>query len=238
MYKLYLKSEMIFSVLWIVVYILGSSFADFASNLVGFEKSFTAFFHFALTLWLILWFKKHNLFKKYGICKPTRPMSEFAFYIPLVLSLAVNLFYGFSLNLKVSEALFYIVSMICVGFLEEIIFRGFLFKAMAKDNIKTAVIISSVTFGIGHILNLFGVRGAELVPNLCQVVYAMAFGFLFVTVFIKSKSLLPCIITHSLVNGLSVLGCGKDFSYITEIIIALFLSLLALCYIIFIFQFY
>lgn len=38
--------------------------------------------------------------------------------------------------------------MLCVGFLEEVIFRGLLFTAIAKDTIKTAVVLSSVTFGI------------------------------------------------------------------------------------------
>ena len=33
--------------------------------------------------------------------------------------------------------------MIFVGFLEEIIFRGFLFRGIAKDNLKEAVIISN-----------------------------------------------------------------------------------------------
>lgn len=40
--------------------------------------------------------------------------------------------------------------MLCVGFLEEMIFRGLLFEAIAKENVKKAIIISSVTFGIRH----------------------------------------------------------------------------------------
>ena len=67
---------------------------------------------------------------------------------------------------------------------------------------KSAIIISSITFGIGHILNLF--NGAELVPTLLQICYAMAGGYLFVMVLIKSNSLWPCIITHSLLNSLSI----------------------------------
>ena len=43
--------------------------------------------------------------------------------------------------------------MLCVGFMEEVIFRGLLFKAIAKDNAKMAIVISSVTFGLGHVLN-------------------------------------------------------------------------------------
>lgn len=48
--------------------------------------------------------------------------------------------------------------MINIGFLEEIIFRGILYKSIEKDNKKLAIIISSVTFGIGHIVNLLKCR--------------------------------------------------------------------------------
>lgn len=61
------------------------------------------------------------------------------------------------------ETALYVLSMLCVGFIEELIFRGFLFKAMAKDGIKSAIIVSSITFGLGHIINL--VNGAELLPT-------------------------------------------------------------------------
>ena len=46
--------------------------------------------------------------------------------------------------------------------------------------------------------------GAELISTLLQIAYATSIGYLFVTIFHKSKSLIPCIITHSLMNALSV----------------------------------
>ena len=99
------------------------------------------------------------------------------------------------------ESLLRVLSMLCVGFLEEMIFRGFLFNAMVKDGVKSAIIVSSVTFGIGHIVNLINGSGAELLPNILQVIYAVAIGFAFVMIYYKTKSLLPCIVTHCLVNA-------------------------------------
>lgn len=81
--------------------------------------------------------------------------------------------------------------MLCVGFLEEAIFRGLPFTAIAKDNIKSAVIISSVTFGIGHIINLFNGSGMDLVNNLCRIVFAVAVGFPLVTFFIAAEVCCP-----------------------------------------------
>ena len=94
------------------------------------------------------------------------------------------------------------------------IFRGFLFKAIAKDNIKAAVVISSVTFGIGHIINLFNGSGMDLVDNLCQIVFAIAVGFLLVTIFYRGGSLLPCILVHSAINTLGTFA--NDTNLTTE----------------------
>ena len=106
------------------------------------------------------------------------------------------------------------------------IFRGLLFEAMRKDNVKAAVVVSSVTFGIGHIVNLINGSGAELLPNLLQVVYATAAGFLFVMMYLRSKSLLVCIASHSVFNALSVFTNQAAMTTQTRILTALSLTLI------------
>ena len=82
------------------------------------------------------------------------------------------------------------------------LFRGFLFKALIpKDGLKLSVIISSVTFGIGHIVNLLA--GQANLETVIQVLFAIAWGFIFTMVYLKSGSLLPCIIAHGLVDAFS-----------------------------------
>lgn len=79
---------------------------------------------------------------------------------------------------------------------------AFYFKALAaKDGIKIAVIISAVTFGIGHIVNLLA--GQANLETVIQVFFAIAWGFIFTMVFYKSQSLIPCILTHGLVDVFS-----------------------------------
>ena len=116
--------------------------------------------------------------------------------------------------------------MFCVGFLEEVIFRGLLFKAMSKDNLKSAVIVSSVTFGIGHIINLINGAGAELLPNLLQVVYATAAGFMFVMLYLKTGSILGCIGAHGVFNALSVFADEASATPEMRIISAIFLTVI------------
>ena len=74
---------------------------------------------------------------------------------------------------------------------------------MAKNGVKSAIIVSSITFGIGHIVHLINGSGAEWLPNLLQVMYAMTIGFAFVMIYCKTKSLISCILVHSVFNGLS-----------------------------------
>ncbi|MBQ8626432.1 MAG: CPBP family intramembrane metalloprotease [Agathobacter sp.] len=201
--KLYDKSEIWFSIIWIIAYVVIISTADNISMSIGIEKIITLPILIIMSTVLLVFIKKNKIAKEYGLCKSEVSSPKMLFYIPLLILLTANFWYGTAMNYSIVETILYILSMFCVGFLEEIIFRGFLFKAMSKDNIKSAIIVSSVTFGIGHLVNLINGSGAELLPNILQVVYAMVVGFTFVMIYYKTKSLIPCIITHSLFNGLS-----------------------------------
>ena len=87
---------------------------------------------------------------------------------------------------------------------------------MEKNNVKSAIIVSSITFGIGHIVNLL--NGADLLPTLMQVCYAIAIGYMLVMIFYKSKSIIPCIIFHGVFNSLSVFATSNS-SIISSIIL-------------------
>jgi membrane protease YdiL (CAAX protease family) len=140
--------------------------------------------------------------------------------------LTANLWYGVTLNYGALETVLYILAMLCVGFLEEVIFRGLLFEAMQGDSVKAAIIVSSVTFGIGHIINLINGSGAELIPNLLQVVYATAAGFMFVMIYYKSKSLIVCIFAHGAFNALSVFANEANVTAEMRILTAVLLTVI------------
>ena len=202
MKKLYEKNELTFAIVWIVVYCVLQSVGNPLNKVIGIEYAASAVFCILQTIVLFTFIRKNNLQKLYGLCKTPVPAWRFLYYVPLFILASGNLWNGAALNYTPAETVCRIVCMLCVGFLEEVIFRGFLFVAIAKDNIKSAVIISSVTFGIGHIINLFNGSGMNLVNNLCQIVFAVAVGFLLVTIFYRGGSLLPCIIVHSAINTL------------------------------------
>lgn len=202
MSRLYRKNNLVFSIILIVIYVVGASLCDTLSAKIGISKSMTLPFFICFSSVIIFFIRKEKLSTEYGLCRSKLPAKKLLYYIPLVLLCLLNVISGFKIDSTVPVIILECISMLFVGFLEEIIFRGFLFKAMAKDNLKAAVVVSSLTFGIGHIINLLS--GAEIVSTICQIVGAVGFGFMCVMIFIKSKSLLPCIIAHSVFNMLSV----------------------------------
>ena len=229
MTKLYRKSEITFAILWIVAYVVLSSYADQLSLSIGIVKSVTAVLQIVMSLILFFWIRSNNLSEKYGFCKPIIPARQFLYYLPLVIIASTAFWGGFGLQYGFPDTLMYVISMCCVGFLEEVIFRGLLFRAMEKDNLKKAIIVSSLTFGIGHIVNLF--NGADFIPTLMQIGYAISIGYLFVIIFHKSKSLIPCILAHALNNALSIFNVENTVSsYIAPV----FLMIAPLCYAIYI----
>ena len=210
MQKLYQKHELWFALGWIAFYVVAVSFADELSRSIGIEKIVTLPLLLAMCAVLLLWIKRNDLFQTFGLCKGSVPTSQLLWYLPLAALISSNLWFGLRWNLSLYETLLYIGSMICVGILEELIFRGLLFNAMRKDGLRSAVIVSSLTFGIGHIVNLVNGSGVALLPNLLQVCYAAAAGFLFVILYIKTGSLWPCILTHSSLNALSAFAASLD----------------------------
>ena len=212
MRKLYEKNELRFAIAWIVVYCVLQSLANPLNNAIGIGYAASAAFCILQTVVLFTFIRKNDLQQRYGLCRPSVPAGRFLYYMPLLILASGNLWNGVAVKYAPAETACRIVCMLCVGFLEEVIFRGLLFTAIAKNNIRSAVVISSVTFGIGHLINLFNGSGMDLVSNLCQIVFAIAVGFLLVTIFDRGGSLLPCIIVHAAINTLGTFANDADFT--------------------------
>lgn len=224
----YKRSPIGFAIVWIVAYVVGSSIAEELSWVLGGSKLLVTVFHVALMAVLLRFIIKNNEQREFGLCLPTVEAKRVWYYLPLVLLSTVNLWFGVRWNDTVFETVLYMVSMACVGVLEELIFRGLLFRAMSRDNLRAAIVVSSVTFGIGHIANLLS--GAPLLPTLCQIAYATACGFLFVILFYRGKSLLPCILAHSFVNVTHVIADQTGETTVQTVVVSLVICAVAAGY--------
>ncbi|MBO4903077.1 MAG: CPBP family intramembrane metalloprotease [Lachnospiraceae bacterium] len=208
MKKLYEKNEIIFAVLWILAYCIamtpvkgqfGYGSIWMLLVLVLFAAGITAFV------------KTNRLTEKYGLSGFPADMKKFLFFIPMFILATGNLWDGFSLSYRGMPLLLATLYMILVGYVEEMIFRGFLFKAMLGNG-KTvpAIVVSALTFGIGHIVNLFA--GQASFETVIQVIFAISWGFILTMVFYKSGSLIPCIIAHAMVDVFSLYGADNELT--------------------------
>ena len=199
MRKLYEKNEILFAVLWILVYCFST--IPIRGNL-GDESIWMTIVLLAIAVLATAFIKKNRLEKKYGLAGWPRNTKRYLYFIPMWILVTGNLWGGLGMAYDGINQVFAVISMLLIGYVEEVIFRGFLFKALIpKDGIKLAIIISSVTFGIGHIINLLA--GQASLETVIQVFFAIAWGFIFTFVFYKCGSLIPCIIAHGLVDAFS-----------------------------------
>ncbi len=230
MKKLYEKNELAFAIIWIVIYCALQSLANPLNKIIGMEYAASAVFCMLQAAAIFRFIRRNKLLKRYGLCKPFVSARRFLYYVPLAILITRNFWNGAALNLSLGGTGCYIACMLCVGFVEEVIFRGFLFRAIAKDDAKTAIIISSVTFGLGHLLNLVNGSGAGIVENLFQVTGAVAIGFLFVVLFDRGGSLLPCIMTHSAINIASAFADETGLTIEKRIFFQLILFVITIAY--------
>lgn len=199
MRKLYEKNEILFAVLWILLYCFTT--IPIRGDL-GDESIWMTIVLLAIASAITVFIKKNHLEKKYGLTEWPKNAKRYLFFIPMWILVTGNLWGGFGIAYAGIKQVFAVISMLLIGYVEEVIFRGFLFKALIpKDGLKAAIIISSVTFGIGHIINLLA--GQASLETVIQVFFAIAWGFIFTFVFYKCQSLLPCILAHGLVNAFS-----------------------------------
>ena len=199
--KLYEKNHLTFAIVWIVAYVVIASTADGISLDLGTAKLVTVPVLAALTALLWAWIRHAKLEGFFFLRKPLVPAARLLFYLPLAIIATKKV--GMTLGATPLECALWVVSMCCVGIIEELIFRGLLFRAIEEDSRMQAIVISSITFGIGHIVNLFNASGMDLVLVIGQIVFAVGVGFMLVEVMLKSGSMWPCIIFHIVNNALS-----------------------------------
>lgn len=209
MKKLYEKSPLTFALLWIGLYVvvmnIALQFCGGFDNLA--EKTVPQLLvpvicSLALAAAATVWTLRNSLGEKFGLCKLKKAPKTFLWFIPLVLMSCINLKNGLYLPAPLPICLLMAANLALGGYIEELIFRGFLFRTMEKDGLTTAIIVSAVTFGAGHIVNIFNT--SDIFGVLLQICYAIVIGFLYTVIVYKGGSLLPCVASHVFVNFTSV----------------------------------
>ena len=216
--ELYEKKGVLFAVLWIILYcavmtpVKGNYGEDSIVMLLALLAVACAIFGFV---------KANHLEAECGLDGWPKDTKKYLWFIPMWVLTTGNLWGGLGLNYEGAGQVIAILSMLTIGFVEEMIFRGFLFTALLREGkVKAAIIISAVTFGMGHIVNIFA--GQATGETLLQMIFAVVWGFILTMVFYKCGKLLPCIVAHGLIDAFSTIAVDNhvtDMIYVWATII-------------------
>jgi membrane protease YdiL (CAAX protease family) len=123
------------------------------------------------------------------------------------------------------------IFMIRPGLWEEVAFRGVIIPLLSRKYKQIiSILISGVIFGLIHAPNIIFILLSGLDPLLAvfQVIYATLIGFSMGYMFIKTKSLLPSIIYHYLIDtvGLILMSCYIENIFIIGIYSIVFVGVI------------
>ena len=217
MRNFYEKHEVLFACFWIAAYCFVIS--PVKSNF-GFESIWMLLALALFSISITVFVKSNHYEKKFGIDGWPENTKRYLYFIPMWVLATGNLWDGISLSYHGFDLVIAVLNMAIVGYVEEMLFRGFLFKALLSENKKNAaVIISAVTFGSGHIVNLFS--GQSNIETFLQIIFAISWGFILTLVFFKSGSLIPCITAHSMIDVFSLFGTDNKSADLIYIVVTI-----------------
>ena len=218
MRKFYETKPVLFAVLWIAIYVvlvapLRGSYGDGSLQmLLGLV---------AISAVLLAVIRLLGIEKELGMTRWLRNGKRLLWLLPMWVLSTGNLWGGVGLRYDGITTVMAVLSFLLVGVVEEIVFRGFLFNGMKRTgSLTAAVIVSAITFGMGHIVNLL--TGHATAETLVQMIFAVAWGFLFTFAYLKGGSLLPCIAIHGLIDAFSVFArdnAAADWAYIIATVV-------------------
>jgi uncharacterized protein len=188
------------ALIWIMAYIVLVNIGDNLPTILGIEGLATVIILIAFSLILLVYLKKNNWFELYGFNKIKKSdLTKALFFIPLIITIPLHYFRGINKELGYTGFILAILLMMCVGFLEELLFRGFLYQGILKEKgITRAVLISGVTFGIGHVVNL--ARGYSAGHQIIQIVVGIFIGILLALIVALTNNIIPCVLWHIFFN--------------------------------------
>ena len=140
---------------------------------------------------------------------PAVPAARMWFYLPLAVLALLPLLGGVREDLALGFAIAMTAHYVAAGFLEEVLFRGLLLRALLREwRPVWAVLLSAATFGVGHVANLLiGQSGADTVG---QIINAAVVGLIFTLVVVATGDLRAVIVAHILHNIVARLSQGID----------------------------
>lgn len=183
---------------------------------------FLGFAPIALFLFIYLTVKKRwSTFYFNGVNKLTA--KQWVEYLPLLLILIVLVIGNQGFQAESASFFVYMLlsQLLLVGFVEEVLFRGIMLRALVQKGTMFAVILSSVLFGVTHALQALG--GQSLQDTLLQIAYAFLIGFVLALLVVRNRAILLTIVFHGLHNFINFTGNTPSTHVYDYIVLAILL---------------
>lgn len=189
------------SVIWIVIYGITYSFSEKFSELFGESHILIIFPIILYIVVLYMFLKKRKRLSVYGLSFPKYcRKKDIGWLMPLLIFPFANMYLQ-GTKTMLHNSLIMLLPMLFTVFLEELLFRGYLLVYLEKcgiDNKWIGMIISSVLFGMFHIVNIF--QGADILYTMIQMLCAFGIGLCLCVLVSQYKSIFPGTIVHYLIN--------------------------------------
>lgn len=185
---------------WIAIYIAAMNLGAFLAEAYPAITWATGGVLAILSIALLVYVAKSGTAATYWVKSPEGGTLPSALYLAPLFAVAFFQYAkGIDPQLDLGAVAAAVLLVVCVGFIEELLFRGFLLRALReKGSLNRAVLISGATFGIGHIINLAnGYSGAD---QLIQMVAAVVIGIALAYCVALTGSILPGVAFHALFN--------------------------------------
>jgi len=104
------------------------------------------------------------------------------------------------------------VFTLMVGFAEEGLLRGVALRALLPGGAMRAAFLSSLIFGLAHLLNIF--QGRDIPSSIVQAIYATFIGIGFAGPRLYSGTIWPAIVIHGLIDFADL--AGRDMTRLKE----------------------
>ncbi len=211
MKRLYEKNQVRHFLAWLALYLVATIVAVNLGVNVGISAHAAAVIPLGvLSIVMLAYLLRSGIGLQIGLgASPGVPAVRMWFYLPLLILVGLPLIRGVRDDLTILIGVTILAHFVFVGFLEEVLFRGLLLHALLRKGRPVwAVIVTSLTFGLGHVASLF--IGQSSTDTALQIINATLVGLLFTLVVIATGSLQAVIVAHILYNIIA------EFSQIGE----------------------
>jgi membrane protease YdiL (CAAX protease family) len=160
-----------------------------------------------LTVAVVIFLSSLHWWREIGLGLPAQRRLLWYFVVAFLPVLLNGLSVG-AITSGVGVVLFMFGTAMLVGFVEEVVFRGMALQALLIRGPWQAAVISSLIFGCAHALNLLS--GANVGATLLQIGAAMALGFMFAALALRTHTILLLIVAHGLINFFGFLAYNSS----------------------------